>query len=396
MAVRVELSATDVVIDEIIAIRVTGVQPGQPVTVRARIAMADRWRCSHASFVGQLDGTVDLSVQAPVSGTYVGVDPMGLFWSVGGTDRRPAPPPDGRGAVELVAEVGDRAVATATLVRRWARPEIQVSRVRERGLVGELYWEPDRPPGPAVVVVGGSGGGLGRWCRSMAAGLASHGYTALSLAYFGVDGLPKRLSLIPLEYFERALEWLTEHPGVDSERLAVLGASRGAELALLLGATLPSVHAVVAYSPSHVIWSEIAFGFRRPRSPWTYRGLPLPFVDMQLPMSATVAARVCDTNPEAVIPVERIDGSVLAISGEDDTLWPSSLMAENVMERLREQDHPYPHEHLRYAKVGHVICRPYTATRGLPHGGTAQSTAQANEDSWSRVLSFLADALRDR
>ena len=46
----------------------------------------------------------------------------------------------------------------------------------------------------------------------MAAGLATHGLTALSLAYFRTEGLPPRLSVVPLEYFERALEWLRGAP----------------------------------------------------------------------------------------------------------------------------------------------------------------------------------------
>ena len=121
---------------------------------------------------------------------------------------------------------------------------------------------------------------------------------------------------------------------MDPSRLAVMGASRGGELALLLGATFPMLRAVVAYAPSHVVWSEIAFGFRRRRSSWSHKGRPLPFVDMQLPMGSAMAARVLDSNPDAVIPVERINGAVLAVSGMEDTLWPSSFMADRVMDRL--------------------------------------------------------------
>ena len=167
-----------------------------------------------------------------------------------------------------------------------------------------------------------------------------------------------------------------------------MGVSRGGELALLLGATFPILRAVVAYSPSHVVWPEIAVGFRRRRSAWSHQGGPLPFVDMPLPKTPAIAARVFDANPEAVIAVERINGAVLAVSGTDDTLWPSSLMADHVMKRLADHRHPFPFEHLKYVGAGHAITRPYVATRGLPHGGTAAG-AGASERALVGACSLL-------
>ena len=46
-----------------------------------------------------------------------------------------------------------------------------------------------------------------------------------------------------------ALDYLKAHDGVDSSRIAVIGASIGANLALVLGADQPEVRAVVALSP---------------------------------------------------------------------------------------------------------------------------------------------------
>lgn len=56
----------------------------------------------------------------------------------------------------------------------------------------------------------------------------------------------------------------------------------GAELALVSGATYPSIKAVIALSPTSVV----SIGFcpcgngeeHRPRSSWSYQGKPLPFV----------------------------------------------------------------------------------------------------------------------
>jgi dienelactone hydrolase len=65
--------------------------------------------------------------------------------------------------------------------------------------------------------------------------------------------LPPTLSNIPLEYFSTALKWMSAQPSVDASRVGVVGLSRGAELALLLGTIHPEVHAIVAYMPSNVI-----------------------------------------------------------------------------------------------------------------------------------------------
>lgn len=97
----------------------------------------------------------------------------------------------------LSAEVDGVSVTTANVQRRWASPGVEVTPVRELGLVGEFYRPPSgADPVPAVLVVGGSEGGLGRGGAYKAAGLASHGLAALALAYFGAEGLPRHLSLI--------------------------------------------------------------------------------------------------------------------------------------------------------------------------------------------------------
>ncbi len=129
--------------------------------------------------------------------------------------------------------------------------------VEEDGLVGTLFSPSTPGPHPAVITLGGAGGGLS---EGGAKTLASEGYAALALAYFGVDPLPPELVEIPLEYFERAIAWLQAQPEVDASRLAVVGDSKGAELGLLLGATYPKdIKAVVGYAPSAVVWQGIPF-----------------------------------------------------------------------------------------------------------------------------------------
>jgi hypothetical protein len=119
-------------------------------------------------------------------------------------------------------------------------------------------------------------------------------------------------------------------------------------------------------------------------------------------------AQLADSTAEAraAIPVERIQGPVLLISGKDDQMWPSALMAERVMERLAAHGHPYRDAHLCYEDAGHAIGIPYMpAMPARPHpvtgltyamGGTRAGTAFASADSWPRVLAFLAESLAPR
>ncbi len=82
-----------------------------------------------------------------------------------------------------------------------------------------------------------------------------------------------------LERIERALCWLRDNPRVATRdgQVAVVGASKGAELALVLVATFPDlVGPVVAYAPTSVVWAGIDFNAPGAplRSSWSRAGRP--------------------------------------------------------------------------------------------------------------------------
>jgi hypothetical protein len=90
---------------------------------------------------------------------------------------------------------------------------------------------------------------------------------------------------------------------------------------------------------------------------------------------------------------------VLVISGKDDQLWPSSIMADMVVARLKENRHPYKYEHLAYESAGHAIRNAYgPTTRSMGSaqmnlGGQPAANARAQADSWPKALAFLKDGL---
>lgn len=411
-------------VDKTIVIRVLDLQPGERVSLKLWSSFDHIILLSTANFTADSNGVVDLGSQAPDSGSYDGVDAMGLFWSrapVGGEmakgfERMSSDPL----TATLVAEAKDGGASISHSIRRvYLGPGVVSRELRENGLVGKMF-EPAQPgPHRAVLVVGGSNGGLA-WSQEMAALLASHGYAALALAYFAAEGLPPTLDRIPLEYFETALAWLSAQTSVVADSIGVVGVSRGGELALLLGATYPKIRAVVAYAPSGILWPaypESGYGA------WTLNGHEIPCArtltyeqwDKALAAGEArsdsfdwyfIPLRDASYADRAAIRVERINGPVLMITGIDDKLWPSTELTEFAVERFKRQGFRHRVEHLAYASAGHSIAWPNGPTTMLKSrhpvsgeemdmGGTPKGTARARQDSWPKMLAFLDSALAD-
>jgi pimeloyl-ACP methyl ester carboxylesterase len=192
----------------------------------------------------------------------------------------------------------------------------------------------------------------------------------------------------------------------------VIGASRGGELVLLLGATFPQVTAVIAYVPSGIVWPGIGSADAITRSAWTIRGEQVPCIATttrglevweKSPVALTPWFLECLKNREsatrAEIAVENIGGPVLMFSGTDDQMWPSLNLADLAMQRFIAHDFPHSHEHVSYAGAGHFIRFPYSPVISeifhpivktpMALGGTPEANQVANVDSWRRCLNFL-------
>jgi len=428
---RFELSSDSVMQDEVIEIALSGLDPWARVTLRLTTEINGMEFVSSADFHADVKGRVDVTSQVPVVGSYQGADAMGLFWSMlaepaednAKTHARPDPweiqPPQ---QYELTALQGDEEVASASLERVIDGAGVRIRRLNEGRLRGVLYLPPGDGPHPALLAVTGSGGGY--YSHATAAALAHRGFAVLGMAYFNAPDLPEQLENIPLEYFEEALEWLAAVPEVDSNRIGVIGASRGGELSLLLGSRFPQIRVVVSMVPSHVVWPGCCTAEAFSNPGWTWKGEPLA----AMPMSETAwRAReywadiggedwlgfywinLGNTGAEAaaVIPAEKINGPVLLISAGDDRIWPSTYMADRVMERLEAHNFPHTHIHLRYDDSGHAAgSLPYGPKAGrvsvyhsvgkvqIGLGGTAESLARSSEDSWKIILQFLGEHLR--
>lgn len=308
-------------------------------------------------------------------------------------------------------------IGAAGMVRMFApddygRPTIEVAepgptgvRVAEQGVIGNYFPADGAGPHAGVLVLGGSEGGLGRGAKYTAIALQKEGFSVLQLAYFGAPGTAETLEEIPLETFDRGLAWLAAQPGVDARRLAVVGASKGAEAALLIATRQQTLRAVVAGMPSSVAWNGINWGqgVQSRLSSWTQAGQSLPTVPFtawnQAEGVISVYRGVLDpTNAAAIeraaIRIEAAEAATLLVCGEAETMWPACPMARALEARAQRLNGPAV-EILAYRDAGHLVFGPPISRDNAFYpqlamlGGSVEGNAAARTDSWPRVVAFL-------
>ncbi|MXP45313.1 alpha/beta hydrolase family protein [Allopontixanthobacter sediminis] len=286
-----------------------------------------------------------------------------------------------------------------------AEPGPSGQRINQPGLIGNFYAGQGSDRRPAILILGGSEGGLAAGVDSQAQLLARRGFAVLAIAYYRLPDQPAKLELVPIETITRGLDWLKAQDAVDPERLAMMGTSKGAEAALLVASRRPDVRAVVAAAPSHVVWQGFDWNLAPVEgSSWSVGGKPVPFLpitdvgwdgDVYTPALANL-----HKHPEAIIPAERITGPVLLLCGEADSLWPSCTMARAARDRRNAEGSAAATTVLAYKDAGHFgVGPPLAEGREAPwiitlFGGTKEGNLAARKDGWPRTIAFLEAALK--
>jgi len=270
--------------------------------------------------------------------------------------------------------------------------------IRETTLVGDVQGTlltPERSNGLGIVVLTGSSG---RVDIARAGLFAARGAVALALRWFGADGLTPLIHEVPLETFRRATDRLIEE-GCD--RIAYIGTSRGAEAALLVAIDDSRIDAVIAISPTAVVWAGDSMP---PGSSWTRNGSPLPFVhydvsEFPAPAAGPVSyrryfeqslARFANEVPAASIPIEKARARVVLVAGDDDALWPSDVFARSLASRLEAAGkHPFL---ITHHEAGHRVLLPGETTPRSAvnaHGGNDAADQALGLAAWNAITALL-------
>lgn len=411
LAPELTVSAPDRRVDRAIPVEIGDAEPGSDVTVTVTTEdVRGREWSFETTLAADEDGVLDLGTDGP--GVDVRGDRPAMGWwtgATGATDYPYYPPRDGPVSVEITART-DRYRGSTTIQRQKRADGVTDRKIDHPDIVGGVFEPPGDGPHPPVLVLHGSGG---RPLYRRARLLASNGYAAAALQYFGdPDVVPDALSEVPLEYFDAAAGWLRDRDGVRDGPVGVLGTSKGGELSLLLGARREWVGAVVGYVPSGLVWQDISTT-GTPTSSWTDGGEPIPYLETRgFAGEEDGNRRIRDlyenglegaTGSEieaATIAVEETDGPILCISGGDDGLWRSTHLSDIAMKRLRDAEDAPSSEHLAYDDAGHLIFPPYRPTAGRRaiegrlYGGTPEGYARADVGSWPAVLATFDRGLR--
>ncbi|MGH1384866.1 acyl-CoA thioester hydrolase/BAAT C-terminal domain-containing protein [Kordia sp.] len=211
---------------------------------------------------------------------------------------------------------------------------------------------------PLVVGLGGSEGGnawtSNHWKKTRDQ-FIEKGYAFLAIGYFSAKNTPKLLEKIAIEDIHNAILKATQHTKVDAERIAIVGGSRGGDLALLVASYYDDIDCVVGIVPSHAVFPGHTNHFTS--SSWTFNTTELPFVPvneaavpfmMKRDLRGAFEAMLQDKEAEknALINVEKIQAPILLISATEDEIAPTTPMCIKMMNRLKQYNFQYDAEHI--------------------------------------------------
>ncbi|XP_038563013.1 peroxisomal succinyl-coenzyme A thioesterase-like isoform X1 [Micropterus salmoides] len=404
-------------VDEKFIVMVQNIRCGFQLTVHALHHCEDghTWE-AFGHYTANTTGTVNISEDPSLGGTYSGAEPMGLLWSL-----RPAPGSNQRLRLRKVnvqtpMEVRisvyqghqtegfmDQVPLASVVVERWyMAPGVCRIPIREGSLTATLFLPSGPGPFPGLLDLWGGGGKLVEYRAAL---LASHGFASLALDYLTPKITMETGKMADNQYFETAYRVLEQHPQVLGSRIAMMGLSFGTSITLKMAAysQVIKLRCAVCISGSHVqpidssveqmmtYFNENAekICINEENQIWRDVLLPIP------------------TDPMLKVDVGRLQCPLLLVVGEDDQMWPAYESAQDIMEMMERAGNSHLLTVLSYPNTGHLIEPPY-----IPHarassfrsvstrekimalwGGETVAHSRAQEDAWRKTLVFLRENL---
>lgn len=215
--------------------------------------------------------------------------------------------------------------------------------LKTRNIESKLYLRKGRKQ--ALIVALSEGGNIWASERKHRKNLREHflnkGYAFLALGYFGAQGTPRLLDRIAIDDVYAAIKKATKRRGIDPKRVAIIGDSRGGDLALLLGSYYPDISCIVALMPAHVIFpghTDTAWKYQRKNLPSVKAAVPF-FQKNDLRGAFAAILQDKDAEQKAAIEVEKIKGPILLVSDPEEEF--SIKMCKKIEDRLEKHKDKY-------------------------------------------------------
>ncbi len=309
------------------------------------------------------------------------------------------------------------ATAYFFIAKPWIPPIVVVDppagavRINSNGVIGNYFAIKDSKKHPAVLLFGGSEGGISKQASNIAIEINKAGLNVLNISFFRAQNQNPELINVPLETFDKALEFLTKQNEVDAKNIAIVGASKGGEAALLIASRHPEIKVIVAGMPSSVVWAGFSWhdtdgSFKNMKSSWTLGGKEVPFLPFGDVKSKnknentySLGLKEIEKHQNAIIPIEKSKAKILLICGEDDTLWPSCQMARMVEGRAKANSGPQV-TILSYKDAGHGVFgtivdpKKFSSSQLAFFGGSVEGNAKARQDNFPKTINFLQENLK--
>jgi dienelactone hydrolase len=271
---------------------------------------------------------------------------------------------------------------------------------------------------PVVVILHGADGG-DEAGRVMGPTLARLGYAAVGLPYYspnwGDYGPPPQFPDLPGSFIDIRVDQIAELrdalrsvPAADVERFALFGGSKGSEFALIAASQYDWIDAVVAYTPTDVVWEGWGLEMveaEGTRSSFSFDGQPLAFMPYLGFVDGLLAGDAADLraihengradHPDreaaARIRVEDYAGPVLLVAGGKDAQWNSERQATNIVQARNAAGRDTTL--LLYPDAGHDLIGDGGPRPAHRSGGSPEANAEARARAWPIVVNFLAMTL---
>lgn len=391
--------------DKLVQVKVEGLSPHKPIELQSKV-VDDRGIVFKASAQYKADelGQVDVSKAASLGGSFTGVEPMGLFWSMLPEKRHSKilkKTVESPMQVEISAVNGGKVLASEINYREFMPEGMKRILVTEGRLRGVLFVPPGKGPFPGIIDLYTFGGSL---TEARASLLSSRGFVVLALAYIGYQGLPKNPKHLDLEYFEEAVDYLRGHSEVEGPGIGVISISHSGALAMSMASFLSGISAAVcinACTANTVL-------------PLRYKDLLIPAIPpalwrLRLTRSLLLTIRDVTPDPEkhraSLIPIERATCQFLFAASEDDHNWRSAFFAKQAADILKRHGKD-SYSLVVYPNAGHFLEPPHmpycpscfhgAVGRAVAFGGEPKAHAEAQLDLWERVQRFFKSHLGNK